>query len=201
MLKTLVLIVIEHLEEKVYPWLYFEYKNAARLVGEGNLLITNVCRESDIKMLKSIVRVTCKSSTSLFKKPIVLDPLAKEKLTPEDARKSTVAIVGGILGDHPPRGRTRKMLTIKFKDAIVRNLGPKQLSIDGAAYTAHMILNRGIPLENIKFVDGVTIKRKIGGIEHVIHLPYRYPVLNDKPIVSSELIEYLKRGLSIEAQI
>jgi len=193
----LVLIVIEHLEECVFPWLYFEYKNAVRLIGRSNLLFTNVCREDDIKVLKSIAQVTCKSSTELFKEPIVLDPQAKEMLSPEDAKKSTVAIVGGILGDHPPRGRTKTMLTSKFENAIVRSLGPKQLSIDGAAYTAHVVLNHGIPLKEIKFIDGITIRRKIGGIVHEIHLPYRYPVLNNKPIVSIELLEHLKRGLNV----
>lgn len=191
MTKRRVLIVVEHLEKKLYPWLYYEYKHAAQLIGRENFMITNVCNEEEARILKEFAEVTCKSSAELYEDPIVLDPQALELLRPDDAALSEAAVVGGILGDHPPRGRTSVLLTSKFKRPRARSLGPKQLSIDGAAVVAHIVLNEGVPLEAIEFVDGVSLKRVVGGVEHIVSLPYRYPVLGGKPAISEELVEYV----------
>ncbi len=201
-----VLIVIEHLEEKVGPWILYEYNNAAKIIGFENLLVTNLCQDitSTAESLGEPIffKWTCKSVSELYRpdRLIVLDPLAPSRLEPGDSSNKSAAVIGGILGDHPPRGRTRTLLTSRLKGALVRNLGDKQLTIDGASIVAHMVLNVGRPLESIKFVDGIRLRRKLGVFEHEIVLPYRYPVLEDsgKPIVSEKLLRYLERGIEYD---
>ncbi len=190
-------IYIEHLENTVSPWLLYEYTHIARILKE-TIIITNLCDDYAKKELEKHVKVTCKSAKELVKKPIILDPASKILLSPQDSKIGDSVVIGGILGDHPPRGRTRILLTNKFKEPIVRSLGERQFSIDGAAFVAHLVLNEKIELANIKYIDGFKIERNIGGITHIIELPYRYPLVDDKPFISKELVEYLKKKIMFD---
>ena len=115
--------------------------------------------------------------------------------------KLNIIIIGGILGDYPPKGRTWELLTMRILgkgfNVKVRNLGKEQLTIDGAAYVAYLIF-KGKRLSEIPFQEGLRIVRKIGLIEHEIVLPYKYPVLDGKPLVNPKLIEYLVKGIVVD---
>jgi len=206
-MKTLrkALFVIEHLEDEVGKWVLLEYENVARIVSKENLIITNVrnCGE-----LGKIAKCVNKDVTSFLRKHeqdniIILDPKADKVLEPWDFvdNKLNIIIIGGILGDHPPKGRTWKLLTTKILEkgfnVKVRNLGKEQLTIDGAAYVAYLIF-KGKRLSEIPFQEGLRIVRKIGLIEHEIILPYKYPVLDGKPLVNPKLIEYLVKGIVVD---
>ena len=206
-MKTLrkALFVIEHLEDEVGKWVLLEYENVARIVSKENLIITNVrnCGE-----LGKIAKCVNKDVTSFLRKHeqdniVVLDPKADKVLEPWDFvdNKLNIIIIGGILGDHPPKGRTWKLLTTKILEkgfnVKVRNLGKEQLTIDGAAYVAYLIF-KGKRLSEIPFQEGLRIVRKIGLIEHEIILPYKYPVLDGKPLVNPKLIEYLVKGIVVD---
>jgi len=182
-------MVIEHLEPTLSRWILIEYENAVRLVGR--IIITNVKNERDREILSKIAVVKSERACELYDKAIILDPQASEELTPEDADKADVVVIGGILGDHPPRGRTKEMLTSTFKNPIARSIGPKQFSIDGAVFVAHMVLNRGYRLDEIEYVDGIILRRNVFGVEHTIELPYRYPIVNGRPLISDKLVEML----------
>ena len=119
----------------------------------------------------------------------MLDPESDELLTPSDAGKLDYFIFGGILGDYPPKKRTKAELTQFVRNAKVRNIGKKQFSTDNAVYVVREIVN-GKNFKDLKFKDVVTIK--INEIESV-DLPYLYPLVNGKPQMSPEIIEYLKR--------
>ncbi|MCD6114316.1 MAG: hypothetical protein J7J78_03340 [Thermoprotei archaeon] len=199
------LFVIEHLEDEVGKWVLLEYENVARIVGKENLIITNTrnCGE-----LGKIAKCVNKDVTSFLRKHeqdniVVLDPKADKVLEPWDFidNKLNIIIIGGILGDHPPKGRTWKLLTTKILEkgfnVKVRNLGKEQLTIDGAAYVAYLIF-KGKRLSEIPFQEGLRIVRKIGLIEHEIILPYKYPVLDGKPLVNPKLIEYLVKGIVVD---
>jgi len=199
------LFVIEHLEDEVGKWVLLEYENVARIVSKENLIITNVrnCGE-----LGKIAKCVNKDVTSFLRKHeqdniIILDPKADKVLEPWDFvdNKLNIIIIGGILGDHPPKGRTWKLLTTKILEkgfnVKVRNLGKEQLTIDGAAYVAYLIF-KGKRLSEIPFQEGLRIVRKIGLIEHEIILPYKYPVLDGKPLVNPKLIEYLVKGIVVD---
>jgi len=95
-------------------------------------------------------------------------------------------IIGGLLGYEKPQGRTKTLITdvSRFE---TRHLGKLQLSIDGAAFVAKAI-SLGLNLEDIE------IAREIEIIHDDVHstiLPFGYPVMDNKPIITPGLVEYL----------
>lgn len=182
------LFVIEHLEPEVSKWLYLEYKHASKIVGRDRLVFTNVKKE-DVDILSSLGIVKSRSFIEIFsqRKIVILDPRAKEKLKPEDLENKEAIVIGGILGDHPPRGRTRELITLRAPEAAARNLGRGQFSIDGAVYMAKMVCE-GFRLEDIPVRRGLRIKINERA---EVYLPYVYPLRDGKPVISEELLRYL----------
>ncbi|MEM3673617.1 MAG: SAM-dependent methyltransferase [Candidatus Bathyarchaeia archaeon] len=183
------LFVIEHLEPIVGRWLLIEYKHASKIAGENRLIFTNVKKKSHYLKLSKIARARQEDFTKIFSQEeiIILDPKAQTPLKPEDFNGKKAVVVGGILGDHPPRGRTSTLITSRVPKATARNIGKTQFSIDSAVYMAKLV-NEGIPLEKIPVKKGLTIKVSEN---HLIHLPYAYPLKDGKPLISKELIKYL----------
>lgn len=176
--------VIEHLEKGLPRWCLIEYKYISKNVGKGNLIFTN----TGFKVLTKYGKVLSFSVKKLdSKNACLLDPEAKETLTPSKAKRFEYFIFGGILGNYPPEKRTDKY----FKDYKIKrfNLGKKQMSTDTAVLVTKMIRD-GTKLKNIKFKDHIEI-----GLDDIlsIQLPYRYIIKNNKPLISEELIEYLKK--------
>ena len=195
-------IVIEHLEDKVGKWLLIEYEASSGIVGRGNLYFTNVKDAWLARRLLGLGRIYRRSiaDISLKGRIIVLDPQAEARLEPEDFQGSsrTYVVIGGILGDHPPRGRTRKMLTSRMKGAVARNIGKAQFTINGAVYVAWQV-SKGRRLEEIPTVEGVEIDVEYyKGIKHVITLPYAYPVVDGRPLIPRRLLDYLRRGIAYD---
>jgi len=201
------IFIIEHLEETLGQWILLEYENVAKIVGKENLIVTNIKDNKEIltKIANTVVSESAVEFLKKFKSAniIVLDPQAEIVLEPEDfvENRLNVVIVGGILGDHPPKGRTHELLTKKFLrrnyEVKVRHLGKEQLTIDGAVYVAYQIL-RGKRVSEIPFTIGLTIIRKVGYVEHEIILPYKYPLVNGKPLVNPKLINYLAKGIVVD---
>jgi ribosome biogenesis SPOUT family RNA methylase Rps3 len=183
--------VIEHLEPKLSEWLFIEYSSAARMVGRQNLLITNVKKRAEFNRLAKIARVERKRVGELFKpgEVVALDLCAKRKLSPADLRGKQAVVVGGILGNDPPLGRTRELLTKSLRGAAVRNLGKHQFSIDGAVEVAKLVSD-GEPLEKVPVKQGVEIKINKN---YSTFLPYAFPLVKGKPMISRELVKYLKK--------
>jgi len=182
--------IIEHLEPKLWPWCVMEYKHISNLVGKKNLWITNINKASEVAKLSKYAKVIGLSVSSLIlKDSCILDPESTRLLSPKIARKYRYFIFGGILGDYPPKKRTKKELTSKFKHTKSFNIGKEQMSTDNAVYTVKQII-RGVPLNKLKFQDQAEIK--INRIESII-LPYRYNLIKGKPFISPEVIHYLKR--------
>lgn len=179
--------VIEHLEPQVWKWCKMEYEHISKIVGKSNLWFTNIKRPNPVllkcgKVYKQSVRNLDLESVC------VLDPDASVTLTPKDAKKFKYFVFGGILGDYPPKKRTRVELTPFLKGATVRNLGKKQMATDNAVYVTHKIAN-GTPLEKIPFINKATIQ--INDIESTI-LPFHYVSIDGKPLISDGVIKYLK---------
>jgi ribosome biogenesis SPOUT family RNA methylase Rps3 len=181
--------IIEVCEPFISNWLLLEIKHSSNIVGKDKLLITNI-KENYVQYLSKYGKVSSSSIINLkhfHDKIIILDPLADLTLTQEEA-SNHILVIGGILGDDPPRGRTFKYITSKLPNCKARNLGKKQFSIDGAIYVAKLI-NEGKKLEEIPTMENLVIKVDEF---HEIILPYVYPLVNNKPLISDELIEYLK---------
>lgn len=188
--------IIEHFEPELYEWCVIEYTHISEIVGKEYLFFTCFRKPKDMQMLQKLGKVFSESVAELnFKGLCLLDSDASKTLNPEDAKKFEYFLFGGILGDNPPRERTKEMIMklkgkgLKFE---LRNLGKKQMPTDTAVYVAKKILE-GSRLENIKFIDGIEIE--IDENESVM-LPYRYAVENSTPVISSKLIDYLKKKIA-----
>lgn len=185
------LFVIEHLEPRLSEWLFIEYSHAARIVGRKKLLITNVKKKSEFRKLTDITNVERKRACELFNQRdlVVLDPCARRKLSPVDLRGKKAIVMGGILGSDPPLGRTKKLLTKTLPLTLARSLGEGQFSIDGATYMAKRV-SEGASLGGVPIHHGLEIKISSG---HSVLLPYAYPLVDGKPLISRKLVAYLKR--------
>ena len=179
--------IIEHLEKRIWRWCIIEYKHISALVGKKNLWFTNIKRCKELAKYGKTIK---KSISELnLKNACVLDPEAKKILNPNEAKKIKYFIFGGILGDNPPKKRTKKELTGLMKNAIARSIGKKQFSTDNAVYAVKMI-SEGNPISKLKFQDKIEIP--LNEHESVI-FPFRYNIVDGKPLVSGELVSYLKR--------
>lgn len=205
--------IIEHLEPELYPWCIMEYKSISNLVGKNNLWFTNI-KKKDMNKLKKYGVVFNQSVKKLFNSQdnklthlenreiivntiagrmeglaffCILDPEAKKELKPNE--KFDFFIFGGILGDNPPRKRTSPELSRFFPEWEKRNIGKKQFSTDNAVFVTNQI-EKGKKFSDLKFQEGLEIKT---GRYDSVELPYLYPLINNKPRISKELVSYIKK--------
>ncbi len=184
------IFIIEHLEPKLYKWCILEYKHISSMVGKNNLWITNLRKN---KALRGYARIKNKSVNKLkLNNVCVLDPEAEKELTPYEAEKFDYFVFGGILGDHPSKERTKTALTNFLPNAQTRNLGKAQMATDNAVYVVKKIVS-GKKISELKFTDTIEVPVRKG--ESVI-LPYKYVLVNGKPLVSKSLLKMLKKQRS-----
>lgn len=181
--------VIEHFG-KAFKWHLIEYEHISKLVGKENLIFTN----TSSKPLASFGKVEKKSIAELnYPNVCILDPASDRILTPEDCKRFKYLVFGGILGDYPPRERTKELLTSRMPNAETRNLGKEQMPTDNAVYCAKLIAS-GKRFEDIKFIDNIEIEIQKG---LSVQLPFRYVEVNGKPLISGKLVEFLKKRRTI----
>jgi ribosome biogenesis SPOUT family RNA methylase Rps3 len=180
--------IIEHLEPELGQWCMFEYERISQLVGKENLWFTNVKEQStELHALGTVKKESVK--TLNLPRACVLDPEASELLTPENVKPYQYIIIGGILGDYPPKKRTTKELTQFVPHAHPYHIGKKQFSTDNAVYIVDRIV-KGTPFESIKTQYKISIP--VDDIAS-IDLPYCYPLdTHGTPLMSPKLLHYLK---------
>jgi len=189
----MVIYVIEHLEPELWEWCLIEYESISKIVGKENLWFTNIKNEKDKEKLKKFGKISKESIRELNLDNIcILDPEAPELLTAEDTKQFKYLIFGGILGDFPPRKRTKEELTKFFPEAEQRNIGKEQFSTDNAVKVCHMI-ESGMKFQDIPLIKDAEIE--INDIESFI-LPFTYISENGKPFMSDKIIAYLKKKKS-----
>jgi ribosome biogenesis SPOUT family RNA methylase Rps3 len=183
--------IVEHLEPKLSKWCLIEYENISHLVGKNNLIFTNIKKSPDQKKLKKLGKVFKQSVSELsFNKICVLDPESSVLLQPKDKSKFNYFVFGGILGDYPPKKRTKKELTKFLPSAKTRNIGKKQMSTDNAIYTTKQIIEKKIPFSKMEFKYKISIPiSKFASVE----LPYQYNLVKGKPFMSPKIPKLLKR--------
>lgn len=183
------IFIIEHLEPQVGEWTLIEYTHISKIVGKENLHFTNVKDLKDRETLSSLGKVSKESVKELgLNDACILDPESPHLLSPQNARPFKYFIFGGILGDNPPRKRTQEELTRFIPGLPSFNIGKMQMSTDNAVYTVKKIIE-GTSFDKIKFQDEVEIR--INDVESTI-LPYRYAIVKGEPLMSQDLIKYLK---------
>ncbi|KAL8691186.1 MAG: hypothetical protein Q9218_003536 [Villophora microphyllina] len=98
----------------------------------------------------------------------LLDPAAKDELSPKDADAFDIFVFGGILGDDPPQDRTSEL---RKKGFTGRRLGPIQMTTDTAVRVTRMVIQGQTPLNNVPYVDHPEIRID----EHEsTQMPFRY---------------------------
>ncbi len=181
-------IIIEHLDPRLWKWSLLEYRHASEYIGKGDIIFTNIKTQSSREKLEDYGRIYREKIEKLsFKNACILDPYAKEQLSPKD--KFEYYIIGGILGNFPPEKRTRKELTSRL-GFPARNLGKSQMSTNTAAIVTWKIAH-GKTLEELKFKN--KLKIKTGEFEEVI-LPYKYLIENKKLVLPEGYIEMAKKS-------
>ena len=188
-LKKQPLLIIEHCEPTLSEWLLLEYKHASK-IWQGNLVFTRVAHKKTSAILKKLGSVRKEDAKTAFpcKKCIVLDPQAKKPLTPRDCSTTDALIIGGLLGYEKPQGRTKTLITDTAGYAT-RHLGKLQLSIDGAVFVAQAIC-LGLNLRDIEIAGEVEI---IHDKVHSTILPFGYPMIDDVPMITPGLVQYLEK--------
>ena len=196
------LIAVEHCEDHLSRWLLYEYEDVVRLAGRERVIFTNVSKREWCERLSRLARCYEESIAELrgvlWKEPeevIILDPAAEKLLEIGETRSARVVVVGGILGDNPPRGRTSKCITSRIRGARARSLGPHQLSIDGAVYV-YLQVEAGKRLEDIPLVVSPTLRFRFLGSEVEVTLPFAYPLVDGKPLIPEGVLRLLRSGLS-----
>ena len=133
---------------------------------------------------------------------IILDPQAPIPVSRSEILNADIVVIGGIMGDYPPRGRTKELISRKVegKGAKIRNLGKEQFTIAGAAYIIKAIED-GAELKDIEIVKGLNITIDLKhGIKFEVYLPYAFPAKNGKPIIPEDYIEVIIRRTPVYEQ-
>ncbi len=186
-------IIIENMEEPT-PWVLGEYVNSYRIAGE-RLLITNVNREmiealwaKEPRLQATVrpVREVCRG-----RKTLLLDPDSSVRLNPRLLPRYDCAVVGGIMGDYPRKGRTR-IIRESIPWADTANLGPDQFSVDGTVYILVEIL-RGRRLEDIPVIRRPSLEVETPFGRYIVELPFAYPLIDGKPLISDDVLRYLSQ--------
>lgn len=192
-------MVVEHWEERVTRWLLEEYLETVRIaMGAGvTPVFTNV---TDPGLASVLARhgalVDPRPGWERFNTShtIVLDLEAPRILEPWDLAVAEAVVIGGIMGDHPPRGRTR-LISSMYTQAAKRSLGPHQFSVDGAARVVAEVL-RGRRIGELRVQFGVTIPVRQGRYEFEVYLPFAYLLGEDgQPLIPEGVRRLLERGI------
>ncbi|HLD12117.1 MAG TPA: SAM-dependent methyltransferase [Candidatus Nanoarchaeia archaeon] len=176
------MFIVEHLEPDMFEWCVLEYKHIAQMVGKDNVMFTNVKKHAERLQGLKVVRESV--ADLKLQNALVLDPAAKDVLSSKD--KPAYVILGGILGDHPPKARTGKELSSRLPFPT-RHMGKKQFSTDNAVFVARELL-LGKQLKDIPLQDEIEIV--LNDVESVI-LPFTYVLINGEPLIPPGLKEYL----------
>ncbi len=193
------IIIIEHLEERPTRWLIAEYIEAYQLArNEGIPLVITRVVDPVLKSLldKESIPNTPVRARELGCPPpvIVLDLRARKPLEPWDANTASCIIIGGIMGDYPPKARGF-LLVHDFPEATTRHLGPGQMSIHTATW-ATLMVRKGVRVEDLPVGSSpiISVESPYGILE--IELPFYYPLGPDgKPKVPKRIRQLLKKGI------
>jgi len=210
-MENTVLVIDNH--ENYSSWLILEYKHSLslwkntiftnvkdkKLEKELNNLGVKVYNESVCELAEDSNLGFCKSHKRENKIPTVcvLDPRAEKELTDEDFQGLDFIVIGGILGYAEMKGRTTSLITDLLEECSKkgmillkkRNLGKKQLSIDIAVFVSKAVY-LGAKLNDIELTSEVEIEHPDGS---ATVLPYGYPIIDGKVIITPGLVEYLHK--------
>ena len=199
------LIIVEHMEEYPTRWLLAEYRVAAReALSRGARFLVAGVRDGVLQALldREGIPWAWEHSWEAYDVPgtIVLDLWAPRDLDPLEATTARVFVVGGIMGDHPPRGRGR-LLAMSFDWASVRRLGPLQMSIHTSVW-ALLQVRSGVRVEDLPLVEGAEVEVEGPLGKYTVYLPFAYPRgPRGGAVVPEEIRRVLERGVVYDEEV
>lgn len=185
--------------------MFLEYENMKKIVGEGNLMITNFPHElEDPEKWKGVRFI--KDSINDLKIPLericLLDSEASEEMCPADVEKFDYFLFGGILGNVDEFDFDRTSV-LRVKGFPTRSLGSMQMTTDTAVRVSKMILVDKLPFETIPFVDRpeFEIDEESGEKREKLVMNFRYVKGEDgEPLICPEVLRLLKEDFDFNLE-
>ncbi|KAF9456733.1 SAM-dependent RNA methyltransferase [Collybia nuda] len=208
--------VIEHMEEdedtpkSIPPWVELEYAHMRMLAGpNAHVHFTHLSKSSSEFLTTAfqssgndLSKASCHQYGVLdliresvggpdLQRVCLLDPKAEKVLSPEDGDgRFDWFLFGGILGDDPPRDRTAELRVLGFQ---TRHLGPVQMTTDTALGVTKIVVDDGVPLDKIPYVDFPTIRFNA---KESVEMPFRYIVDGKEPRLPPGMRQLLYEDLN-----
>ncbi|QUC23104.1 uncharacterized protein UV8b_07345 [Ustilaginoidea virens] len=169
--------IVEHLDPELGPWSELEYMAVAEETRDsgGSFILSSL--PAGFRAPAALAAVSAftpenRGVEELYAgdkaKVCLLDPAAAKDLSPEDGDAFEAFLFGGILGDDPPRDRTSELRKKGFEG---RRLGPKQMTTDTAVRVTRMVVQDGIALDKVPYVDFPELKFNK---HESTQMPFRY---------------------------
>ncbi|KAI8065132.1 SAM-dependent RNA methyltransferase [Gongronella butleri] len=135
--------IIEHFEDGMHEWCVLEYNHMLSNVGGDHLWFSGLSDTCLQTMPEELKAAHCHQEDVMHlpgvdpSKVCLLDPAGEKELSPEDGDQFEYFLFGGILGDHPPRDRTKELRKLGFAG---RRLGPVQMTTDTAVNVTRRVV-------------------------------------------------------------
>jgi len=203
----------ENTPKSIPPWVELEYTHMLTLAGRDARVHFTHLSKSSCQTLSAIfqasespdlAKASCyeysvldliKASSSEtgagLEKVCLLDPKAEQELSPEDGNgRFEYFLFGGILGDDPPRDRTSELRAL---GSPTRHLGSVQMTTDTALGVTKLVVDDGIPLNEIPYIDFPTIRFNS---KESVEMPFRYIADGSEPRLPAGMKELLYEDLN-----
>ncbi|CAK4027546.1 arginine N-methyltransferase SFM1 [Lecanosticta acicola] len=200
--------IVEHLDPELEEWQTLEY-NTIYKESEANghkFLLSGLSPSFAGSKGLSLPETskTSRTAESMYpgdakQRVCLLDPKAEKDIGPEDADSFDAFLFGGILGDDPPRDRTGDLRKLGFPG---RRLGPEQMTTDTAVRVTRMVVQNGMTLAEIPFIDRPEFHipsapgpdGKAGPVE-TIDMPFKYvrDTATGQPILPDGMLDLLAK--------
>lgn len=183
--------VVEHLDPECGPWSTLEYITVAKESSNSGAQFYLSSAPKDLDLSDSLrgcrgLEIEHRDVEEIFQdrknRVCLLDPAAKDELSPKDANDFDVFVFGGILD------RTSELRKRGFAG---RRLGPVQMTTDTAVRVTRMIIQGQTSLNDIPYVDHPEIRID----EHEsTEMPFRYVKdAEGKPVMPEGMIDLIKK--------
>ncbi|KAL8721372.1 MAG: hypothetical protein Q9181_007717 [Wetmoreana brouardii] len=183
--------IVEHLDPECGPWSTLEYITIAKESTDAGAYFYLSSAPADLDLPKTLkhtegFNVDYRGVEEIYRESkdrvCLLDPAAKEELSPSDADRFDVFLFGGILD------RTSEL---RKKGFTGRRLGPVQMTTDTAVRVTRMVIQGQTRLSEIPFIDYPEIRLD----EHEsTEMPFRYVKdAQERPVMPEGMLDLIKK--------
>ncbi|KAL8935271.1 MAG: hypothetical protein Q9216_005505 [Gyalolechia sp. 2 TL-2023] len=183
--------VVEHLDPECGPWSTLEYLTIAKESADSGAHFCLSSAPTDLDLAESLrgfqgLEIERRSVEEIYRdckdRVCLLDPAAKEELSPKDADEFDVFVFGGILD------RTSELRKKGFPG---RRLGPIQMTTDTAVRVTRMVIQEQTSMNEIPYIDHPEIRID----EHEsTEMPFRYVKdAEGKPVMPEGMLDLIKK--------